>query len=845
MIYHFRIAIVLAAVCLGCLPGPVARADVFTLDDMLKVEGTGWAAVDPAGEWLVYERLRPYDTLGDYSFRTYAARKSGHQVWRAPVDRPGEAVLLPGLDQAPHTYLESFSPSGRFLALYQYTFGDLSLVLYDMQSGRTVRSVHTPSVARSGEQSPVWTSDTQIVFSAEPDGQRPGLTSIRADAAARITSAWAAAFRGEGATATEVRTQASSVSSGFLVRLDGLTGRETVIATGHFLDLRLSPDGARLAALKVRPAVGLVSAPSAGPNGEGHQLVVFDLAGGPAMNLAPGRSFHPYTLDWSPGSDRLLAFGQALGRTSEEGQFIVIDASTGAWAAYPHTGLDLASERERGWRQRPERAVFLGSDIAVFARALPAGTKGHAFTHRDMRPRGLAEAGWYRVTRQGEVSILSGGLEKVSAVPVDAGPGYLTVLAAGGVYSLSEDGGRTQLAALPKGQSELVHPGRFSAHPWVSRPDYTGEVLIRVDTLPGREAFLIAPREEEGTNIARIVLPSAAPVPLAGSVAAGAVIYQESAPPKSGLRLAFAGLEKSASQLASINEHLEAATFGTWKQVVYVASVPGSVAGSLELESCVLLPEGFDPARPPPLVVDVYPGNLTSCRKTTPDFSAPYFFSAHLWAAKGYAYVQLATPRELIRTEEGPLAGLPGVVDAGISALVEAGYAEDGHISLFGFSQGGYSALFTAARLDRFNAVIAVNGWSDLFSHYFGPQGVFSLVQPAFGEFSRYDPAAGTDFSMGRTPFEDPDAYYRNSAVLMAPDITAPVLLVHSDLDSFSITQFDMMFAALQRAGKDARYVRYWGEGHGPSSPGNIRDMWARFDAFLTELQPGRNSEDE
>jgi len=49
------------------------------------------------------------------------------------------------------------------------------------------------------------------------------------------------------------------------------------------------------------------------------------------------------------------------------------------------------------------------------------------------------------------------------------------------------------------------------------------------------------------------------------------------------------------------------------------------------------------------------------------------------------------------------------------------------------------------------------------------------------------------------------------------------------------MAQYDEMFGALYRAGKDARYVRYWGEGHGPSSPANIRDLWMRIDAFLAE----------
>lgn len=75
------------------------------------------------------------------------------------------------------------------------------------------------------------------------------------------------------------------------------------------------------------------------------------------------------------------------------------------------------------------------------------------------------------------------------------------------------------------------------------------------------------------------------------------------------------------------------------------------------------------------------------------------------------------------------------------------------------------------------------------------------------------------------TPFEDLDVYVRNSPVLLASRITTPVMLVHSDMDDFPLSQFDALYGALSRAGKDARYVRYWGEGHSPSSPANIRDL--------------------
>ena len=95
-------------------------------------------------------------------------------------------------------------------------------------------------------------------------------------------------------------------------------------------------------------------------------------------------------------------------------------------------------------------------------------------------------------------------------------------------------------------------------------------------------------------------------------------------------------------------------------------------------------------------------------------------------------------------------------------------------------------------------------------------------------------------FGFGIAAAEAPERYARTSPVARARAITAPVLLVHTDFDYFDMAQYDEMFGALYRAGKEAVYVRYWGEGHGLSSPANIRDLWQRIDAFLLETGVAR-----
>src|SRR5258708_8803190 len=50
-----------------------------------------------------------------------------------------------------------------------------------------------------------------------------------------------------------------------------------------------------------------------------------------------------------------------------------------------------------------------------------------------------------------------------------------------------------------------------------------------------------------------------------------------------------------------------------------------------------------------------------------------------------------------------------------------------------------------------------------------------------------------------------------------------------------SLSEYQGMFGALFRLRKEAKLVRYWGEGHGFSSPANIRDLWYRSFAWFDE----------
>ncbi|MCC4595402.1 prolyl oligopeptidase family serine peptidase [Xanthomonas campestris pv. phormiicola] len=810
-------------------------------DDVLAVEGLGAAISDPNGRWLVFERLRPYDQSDDFSFRTYAAQHTGHQLWRYDPKASATPQLLPGLDPAPHSYQQGFSPSGRFLAVMQYRLGTLSLAAYDMAAEKAVRFARTPAFSRDGAHNPVWVSDDMLIYAALPEGDAPELTSVRAHTGRTLAKAWEAAWRGDTVTASEVRTVAQDQSDqqevGSLLLANARTGKETVIANGLYADLRVSPDRRLVAALAVsKPRRTDPNAPVT-DDPRRYRLTVFDVASGRARCLAPELDFFPYTIAWSPEGTRLAAYGWRPGEGPRTGRFYVIDVRTGITVRYDHVGLDLASERERGWLQRPERVSFLGDGLAVFARRIPASeSQAPRLTYRDVRPVGLSKPDWYRLSADGTSRNLTDGLADVSGVPVHAGLDHLTVVAADGVYRLGADGERRRLTPELPGRFRFLPSGTFSTRSLVARPEFSDEALFDVSGPGPAKIVMVDLRDNRQARTVVVDAPAADATPLAGSLASSTMLFRADEGQGSRLLVTTGGSGTAPREIARINAHLAEVDLGTWKTVSYQVADPLGNGPAQTIESCVLLPPGNGGARQLPTIIEVYPNAVPRCGPSDARLDAPSIDSPYIWAGKGYAYARLALPRQLLRTDAGPIAGMPSAVEAGVQALVAAGVSDPARMALFGYSQGGVSALYVSAYSHRFKAVIAVNSWADLFSHYFGANGVYSSVYGSyFGDFGRYDSIAGNDFGIGKTPFDDPDIYIRNSPVFLAPRIDAPVLLFHTDMDSFSMSQFDEMYAALSRAGKDARYVRYWGEGHAPSSPANMRDLWERMDAFLSE----------
>lgn len=812
-----------------------AEGRLLTLDDVLKMEGFGHAVFDPSGHWLIYERQRPYEANSDFSYGLYAAGRIGHELWKYDLDAGGAPMRLPGIDPDSDTRLESISPEGRYISVLQYKRGHVAFGIFDTEDDRLIQFGRAPVDSRTGGQDPVWISEGRLIFAALPSGDQPRSMSVRADTGQKLTHDWHAAWSGRTVTAREARSYSADHADvavpGCLALADGTNGAETCLAEGQYTDLRLSPDGRILAGLKMWKSPVDISRPLMEDNSERFRLVLFhtkDWSRGPGgLDL----SVMPYSLEWSPDGKFLAFFGWETGQSPRRGGFYIVDVASGRARRLLHDGLDLVSERERGWAQRPERAVFFGDRLAVYARPASDPAGSGSFTYRNPGETGLARADWYALTFDAPPENLTAPLREVSGIPVSSGEEGVQILAEDGLYRLNAYDPENLVSMEWNDKVRQVRQGTALTRSGVIRSPWPSDVFL-VSGSGSAQRFVVQSPVAEQVQRTTSFLP-ADETAVAITASAEAILYRTR---QSGeTRLLIASLKDGVRELDRINSHLTGIDPVHWERIAYEVNAGAAIR---RLENCILLPPDYRKGHAVPLIVEVYPGAPSLCGDTDPTRSGMDVYSPYLWSAAGIAYVRLALPTELIRTEEGPIAAMPALVEAGVNALVEQGYADPDQIVLHGLSQGGISALYVAAKTDLFAGVIAQNSWSDLVSHYFGPAGIFAdfSVDGLGAQFRRYESLAGSAFGLAQTPFEDPGIYYRNSPVLLASDIECPVMLFHSDMDAFDDSQFDEMYAALARQGKDVRYVLYRGEGHVLSSPANIRDMWRRKLEFLGEV---------
>ena len=221
--------------------------------------------------------------------------------------------------------------------------------------------------------------------------------------------------------------------------------------------------------------------------------------------------------------------------------------------------------------------------------------------------------------------------------------------------------------------------------------------------------------------------------------------------------------------------------------------------GGVEIESRVVLPPDFDPARKYPMVLDIHGGPQSA------------FFDAfnpiqQVLATVGYV-VLAVNPRgsssyglDFVKAVLEDWGGedyrdIMAVVDE----MSDRPYIDETRLGVTGYSYGGYMTSWIVGHETRFKAAVVGAPVTDLTSMY-----GTSDIGVSFGEIE-----------WGGTRMDALSRYLEMSPISYAAAVTAPVLLLHGEADlRCPIAQSEQYLVELKRLGKEVEMVRFPGAYH-------------------------------
>jgi dipeptidyl aminopeptidase/acylaminoacyl peptidase len=219
----------------------------------------------------------------------------------------------------------------------------------------------------------------------------------------------------------------------------------------------------------------------------------------------------------------------------------------------------------------------------------------------------------------------------------------------------------------------------------------------------------------------------------------------------------------------------------------------------------VLLPEGYNPNKKYPMILDIHGGPKTV-------YGQIYYHEMQYWVNQGYI-VAFANPRgsDGKGNEFADIRGKYGSIDyddlMNFTDLVIQKYKgiDINQLYVTGGSYGGFMTNWIVSHTNRFKAAVTQRSISNWLSFY----GTSDI-----GYYFATDQTAGH-------PIMDLDLLYKQSPIKYAMQIETPLMFIHSDKDyRCPMEQAQQLYAILKTNGVDTHLVWFRDETHELSRSG-------------------------
>ncbi|HVB23918.1 MAG TPA: S9 family peptidase [Ktedonobacteraceae bacterium] len=234
--------------------------------------------------------------------------------------------------------------------------------------------------------------------------------------------------------------------------------------------------------------------------------------------------------------------------------------------------------------------------------------------------------------------------------------------------------------------------------------------------------------------------------------------------------------------------------------------MPYTGADGWPMDSWIMKPQDFDPAKKYPLIVEIHGGPNTQ-------YGYGFFHEMQLLVAQGYV-VLYTNPRGscgygrefalAVRGDWGTKDSLD--IMAGVDVLLQKGYIDEQRMGVTGGSYGGFMTNWLIGHTNRFSVAVTDRSVTNLASDF------------GSGDFGW----TFADDELETTPWDDLDRYMQHSPIKYVKNIQTPLLIIHSEQDlRCNIEQAEQLFASLKYMGREVLFVRFEGQSHGLSRGGH------------------------
>ncbi len=182
-----------------------------------------------------------------------------------------------------------------------------------------------------------------------------------------------------------------------------------------------------------------------------------------------------------------------------------------------------------------------------------------------------------------------------------------------------------------------------------------------------------------------------------------------------------------------------------------------------------------------------------------------------------------------------PHSDMHECIDAAIQKVIELGYVDEERIGYNGFSFGGHCGMYVSTQKNKFAAIAAGAGVSNLVQGF-----NIDIVSNGSNEQDYYMISQGR---LGTDPTSNLQMYISESPVFNAQTMDTPLLLFHGTDDK--VVQWEHSFgfySILRYLKKPVVFLSYRGEGHGMRKEPNRIDLQTRLKEFFDHYLKGQEA---